>query len=156
MRSLVVIGFNELSTADNVLNKLQLLQEKGLATVEDACVVERLNGGRVHIKQSADRLEAVPAEGEERNATWGSLAAIPFFKPLAGLMASAIHGVGVGPPSGSLADFGIRDDIINSLGSTIPKGTSALFVVFNSKIEDRVLAEIRAYNPRAYGRVQAA
>jgi len=47
-----------------------------------------------------------------------------------------------------LADYGIRDDFIKKLGETIPEGSSALFVLFRSVTEDKVLPEIKSYKPR--------
>ena len=37
--------------------------------------------------------------------------------------------MGVGAVSGSLADYGINDDFVKNLGKTIPKGSSALFML---------------------------
>jgi uncharacterized membrane protein len=50
--------------------------------------------------------------------------------------------------SGSLADYGIRDDFVKKLSETIPAGSSALFVLFRSITEDKVLPEIEPYKPR--------
>jgi uncharacterized membrane protein len=60
----------------------------------------------------------------------------------------AITGAGFGALSGSLTDYGIRADFVKKLGDTIPPGSSALFVLFRSATEDKVLAEIRPYKPR--------
>ena len=57
-------------------------------------------------------------------------------------------GAGAGALSGSLADYGIPDDFIRMLGETIPDGLSALFVLFKSVTEDKVLPEILPYKPR--------
>jgi uncharacterized membrane protein len=50
--------------------------------------------------------------------------------------------------AGSLSDYGIRDDFIKKLSETIPEGSSALFVLFRSVAEDKVLPEIEPYKPR--------
>jgi uncharacterized membrane protein len=47
-----------------------------------------------------------------------------------------------------MADYGINDDFIKNLGKTIPKGSSALFVLIKSSTPDKVLPEIEAYKPR--------
>ena len=59
-----------------------------------------------------------------------------------------ITGAGVGALSGSLTDYGIRDDFITELGETIPEGSSALFVLFRRVTDDKVLPEIEQYKPR--------
>jgi uncharacterized membrane protein len=60
----------------------------------------------------------------------------------------SLTGAGVGALSGSLTDYGIRDDFIKKLSETIPEGSSALFVLFRSVTEDKVLPEIEPYKPR--------
>ncbi|MGA7327183.1 MAG: DUF1269 domain-containing protein [Rhodomicrobium sp.] len=52
------------------------------------------------------------------------------------------HGAGRGDSriSGSLKDYGISDDFVEKLGATIPPGSSALFVLFRSINEDKVVA----------------
>jgi uncharacterized membrane protein len=54
MSSLVVLGFDGIHTADEVLNKVQSMQKEHLIDLEDACVVERDKGGKVHIKQAVN------------------------------------------------------------------------------------------------------
>ena len=79
---------------------------------------------------------------------WGTLVGLVFLNPLAGMAIGGIAGAGVGALSGSLTDYGIRDDFIRKLGETIPEGSSALFVLFRSVTEDKVLPEIERYKPR--------
>jgi uncharacterized membrane protein len=47
-----------------------------------------------------------------------------------------------------LAPYGINDDVIKKLGEIIPADSSALFVLFKSVTEDKVLPEIEPYRPR--------
>jgi uncharacterized membrane protein len=79
---------------------------------------------------------------------WGALVGLLFMNPLAGMAIGAITGAGAGALSGSLADYGIPNDFIKKLGETIPEGSSALFVLFRSVTEDKVLPEIQSYKPR--------
>ena len=60
----------------------------------------------------------------------------------------AITGAGAGALAGSLSDYGIPDDFIKKLGETIPKESSALFILFRTVNEDKVLPELKAYKPR--------
>ena len=76
------------------------------------------------------------------------LVGLLFLNPLAGMAIGAVSGVGAGALSGSLADYGINDDFVKKLSETIPPGSSALFVLFKSATEDKVLAEIEPYKPR--------
>jgi uncharacterized membrane protein len=148
MSNLVVLGFDGMHTADEVLNKLRSLQKEYLIDLEDACVVEREASGKIHIKQAVNLVAIGAATGVSRGALWGALVGILFMNPLAGMAIGAISGAGAGALSGSLADYGIRDDFIKKLGETIPQGSSALFVLFRSVTEDKVLPEIEPYKPR--------
>ena len=148
MSNLVVLGFDGIHTADDVLNKLRSLQKEYLIDLEDACVVERDANGKVYIKQAVNLTALGAATGGSRGALWGTLVGILFMNPLAGMAIGAITGAGAGALSGSLVDFGIRDDFIKQLGATIPQGSSALFVLFKSVNEDKVLPEIEQYKAR--------
>ena len=148
MSNLVVFDFDGIHTADEVLNKLRSLQKEYLIDLEDACVVERDKNGKVHIKQAVNLTALGAAAGMSRGALLGALVGLIFLNPLAGMALGALGGAGAGALSGSLADYGIRDDFIKKLSQTIPEGSSALFVLFGSMTEDKVLPEIEPYKPR--------
>jgi uncharacterized membrane protein len=66
--------------------------------------------------------------------------------PLAGLIGSIAGGAGGGAMTtaagehGLLSDYGIPDNFIKDLGSTIKKGTSAIFLLIRSADQDKLLA----------------
>jgi uncharacterized membrane protein len=148
MSNLVVLGFDGFHTADEVLNKLRALQKEYLIDLEDACVVERDANGKVFINQAVNLTAVGAAAGGSRGALWGTLVGLLFLNPLAGMAVGAVTGAGIGALSGSLSDYGIRDDFVKKLAETIPPGSSALFILFRSVTEDKVLAEIEPYKPR--------
>ena len=148
MSNLVVLGFDGIHTADEVLNKLRSLQKEHLIDLEDACVVEREQDGKVHIKQAVNLTAIGAASGGTWGALWGMLVGVLFLNPLAGMAVGALSGAAAGALSGSLADYGINDDFVKNLGATIPEGSSALFVLIKSVTEDKVLPEIEPYKPR--------
>ena len=82
-----------------MLNKLRSLQKEYLIDLEDACVVEREKGGKVHIKQAVN-LTALGAAGGTRGAMWGALISLLFLNPLAGMAIGALTGAGAGALSG--------------------------------------------------------
>lgn len=53
-----------------------------------------------------------------------------------------------GALSGSLPDYGIRDDFVKKIAETIPQGSSALCILFRSVTEDKVIPELEPYKPR--------
>jgi uncharacterized membrane protein len=148
MSNLVVLGFDGIHTADEVLNRLRSLQKEYLIDLEDACVVEREKSGKVYIKQAVNLTALGAATGGSRGAMWGAIVGLLFLNPLAGMAIGAVTGAGAGALSGSLVDYGIPDDFVKKLGGTIPEGSSALCVLFRSVNEDKVLPEIERYKPR--------
>src|SRR5215468_9895954 len=148
MSNLVVFDFDGIHTADEVLNKLRSLQKEYLIDLEDACVVQREKGGKVHIKQAVNLTAIGAAAGGSRGALLGALVGILFLNPLAGMALGAIAGAGAGALSGSLTDYGIRDDFIKKMAETIPNGSSALCVLIRSVTMDKVVPELESYKPR--------
>jgi uncharacterized membrane protein len=148
MSDLVVLGFDGIHTADEVLNKIRSLHKEYLIDLEDACVVERESDGKVHIKQAVNLTALGAASGGMSGALWGALAGLLFLNPLAGMAVGAVAGAGAGALSGSLADYGISDNFVRKLGETIPASSSALFVLVKSVNTDKVLPELEPYKPR--------
>jgi uncharacterized membrane protein len=148
MSNLIVLDFNGIHTADEVLNKLRSLQKEHLIDLEDACVVERDGAGKIHIKQAVNLTALGAASGGTWGALWGALVGILFLNPLAGMVIGAAAGAGTGALSGSLTDYGINDDFVRKLSETIPVDSSALFVLVRNVTEDKVIAEIEGYKPR--------
>src|SRR5215831_453455 len=146
--NLVVLDFDGIHTADEVLNRLRSMQKEYLIDLEDACVVERDKSGKIYIKQAVNLTAIGAAGGGSRGALWGAIVGLLFLNPLAGMAVGAITGAGAGALAGSLSDYGIPDDFIKKLGETIPKESSALFILFRTVNEDKVLPEIQQYKPR--------
>ncbi|SET26761.1 Protein of unknown function [Nitrosospira multiformis] len=67
--------------------------------------------------------------------------------PIAGFVLGGALGVGAEALSGSLADYGINDDFIKSLGETIPVNSSALFILVRQAQPEKV-AGLRFVNPQ--------
>src|SRR5215831_723605 len=146
--NLVVLDFDGIHTADEVLNRLRSMQKEYLIDLEDACVVERDKNGKIYIKQAVNLTAIGAAGGGSRGALWGAIVGLLFLNPLAGMAIGALSGAGAGALAGSLSDYGIRDDFIKQLSETIPKESSALFILFRNVTEDKVLPEIQQYKPR--------
>ncbi|AIK43620.1 MULTISPECIES: DUF1269 domain-containing protein [Brucella/Ochrobactrum group] len=149
MSELVVIGFDTVGEADAVLLKLNQLQKEFLVDLEDAVVVVRDEQGKVHLKQKYNLPAMGAGSGLLSGAIWGGLVGLIFLNPLAGMALGGAVGAGAGALSGSLADYGIDDKFIVSLGETIPENSSALFVLLRKIQWDRVMADF----PDLRGRV---
>jgi uncharacterized membrane protein len=73
MSNLIVLDFDGIHTADEVLNKLRSLQKEYLIDLEDACVVERDKAGKVFVKQAVNLTALGAARGGSMGALWGTL-----------------------------------------------------------------------------------
>ena len=60
----------------------------------------------------------------------------------------AALGAGAGALSGKLADYGIDDDFIRSIGETLQPNTSALFVLLRKVQPEKVLDELKRFRGR--------
>jgi len=145
MSDLVVASFKGEDTADQVLNKLREMQKEYLIDLEDACVVVRTKDGKVRLKQAINLVSAAAVGGAAWGGLFGSLVGLLFLNPLAGMVTGVALGAGAGALSGALADYGINDDFIRSLGQTIEPGSSALFILVRRVILDKVLPELRPF-----------
>jgi len=148
MSDLVVLDFDGVATADDVLTKLRSLQNEHLIDLEDACVVVHTEAGKVQVKQAVNLTSIGAASGASTGILIGALAGLLVLNPLAGMAVGGLAGAGFGALSGSLADYGINDEFIKDLGRTIPKGSSALFMLIKRSTPDKVLPEIEAFRPR--------
>jgi uncharacterized membrane protein len=148
MSDLIVLDFDGEGTADQVLTRLRGLQKENLIDLEDACVVVHTDAGKVQVKQAVNLTAAGAATGLSTGMLIGVLAGLLVLNPLAGMAVGGLTGAGFGALSGKMADYGINDEFIKNLGKTIPKGSSALFVLIRRSTPDKVLPEIEAFKPR--------
>jgi uncharacterized membrane protein len=148
MSDLLVLDFDGTGTADEVLTKLRSMQKENLIDLEDACVVVHTEDGKVQIKQAMNLAALGAATGASTGMLIGALAGLLFLNPLAGMAVGGLAGAGFGGLQGHLSDYGINDEFIKNLGTTIPRGTSALFVLVRKSTADKVLPEIERFKPR--------
>jgi uncharacterized membrane protein len=92
--------------------------------------------GKVQIKQAVNLASIGAASGAGTGMLIGALAGLLVLNPLAGMAVGGLAGGGFGALSGSMADYGINDAFIENLGKTIPKGSSALFMLIKRSIPD--------------------
>jgi uncharacterized membrane protein len=148
MSNLLVLDFDGTGTADEVLTRLRGMQKENLIDLEDACVVVHTEAGKIQIKQAVNMAALGAASGATGGMLIGALAGLLFLNPLAGMAVGGLAGAGFGGLQGHLSDYGINDEFIKGLGKTIPRGSSALFVLVKRSTPDKVLPEIEKFKPR--------
>jgi uncharacterized membrane protein len=148
MADLICVAFDDPTTADRALTELTALQKEYLIELKDACVVVRTPDGEVHLHQSVPLVKTGALTGGSSGALWGTLIGLLFLNPLAGLAIGAAAGAASGALAGKLSDYGIPDDFIKQLGSTIKPNSSALFLLVQKVTADKVLPRVAAYKGR--------
>jgi uncharacterized membrane protein len=139
MSELVVFAFDNESGAAQMRDKLVDLQKLHLITLEDAAVVVRGQDGKAKVKQAVSLVGA----GALGGAFWGMLIGLLFWAPWLGLAIGAASGA----LGGALSDVGVDDKFIKEVGNTIEPGHSALFLLVRDVTPDKVLEEVKQFNP---------
>jgi uncharacterized membrane protein len=132
MTTLTVWKFDSATGAEHAEQQLQRMQREQLIQIVDAAIVTWPEGAK---KPKTRQLTSVVGVGALGGAFWGLLFGLLFFIPFLGM---AI-GAGMGALAGSLTDVGIDDKMINQIRQKVTPGTSALFLLTQQAVTDRVL-----------------
>jgi uncharacterized membrane protein len=140
MQSLTALKFSTAEGAEQALGTLRMLQQQQLITIMDAAVVKWPNG-----KKGPDTNQAYGTVGSGAlgGAFWGLLFGLIFFIPIIGL----VVGTAAGALGGAFADYGIDDDFIKRVRAQVTEGTSALFLLAQDVVTERVVDAIKPLNP---------
>lgn len=139
MSELIVFAFKDETGAAEMSAAIQDLQKQQLITLSDAATVIRKEGGKVKVKQANSLVGA----GTLGGAFWGMLIGLLFLAPWLGLAVGAVTGA----LAGKFTDYGIDDKFIKDVGETVEPGHSALFLLIADWTEDKVLDELKKYDP---------
>ncbi|GGX80281.1 DUF1269 domain-containing protein [Streptomyces fructofermentans] len=131
MATLTVWKFDTPESAGATEDTLLKLQKQELVKIIDAQVVSWPEGAR---KPKTKELRNLTGVGALSGAFWGMLFGLIFFVPLLG----AAIGAAAGALGGSLADVGIDDEFVESVKAEVTPGTSALFLLTQDAVVDRV------------------
>ncbi len=141
MTDLLVLAFDDESTAFDLRAELVKLQKDYLVEMEDVVVVTRSTDNKVQLHQVAN----LTAVGAVSGGFWGALLGMLFFNPLLG----AAVGAGAGALTGSLSDTGIEDEFMRKLGADLKPGTAAVFVLLRKFTADKVIDRLGAFRSKA-------
>lgn len=138
--TIMVLVYPAEKIADDVMNTIKHLQSRGLVEIEDACVVVKDTAGRIKIHQSHN-LPLLAAAG---GAVLGTLLGLLFAAPYVGAAVGATAGI----MGGTLADIGVDDDFMASVGNEMKPGTSALFLLLHQMTIDKAIPELAKHGGR--------
>jgi uncharacterized membrane protein len=136
MTAIVVVGFEDMASADKVLPVLHGLQQKRLLNLRDWARVVRHDDGRIDVEQAHDNA----ATGAIAGALFGLMLGLVFMMPFGVLIGGM-----VGALAGRMTDYGIGEGFIKDVMHQIRPGTSALFLYVDHALTDAVLQELQGY-----------
>ena len=169
--NLLALMFDGERTARTVWSNLLELEQAGVVEIEDAVLAWRepvdqpgampmavaglstaaiathtsdqgvRDAGQLQIEQTHHPAKKKYAG---RGAAIGFVAGLLLGGPIGGL----VVGAGIGSVSGSMKDAGIEDDFIKKTAQTLRPGTSAIFALGHANDRERLLTELRAYDPK--------
>lgn len=132
MATLTVWKFETPQGAQEALNKLIDLSKQHLIQINDAATVAWAEGKK---KPKTHNYGSLTGQGALSGAFWGMLFGLLFFVPVFGL----VVGAAMGALSGKFADYGINDDFIKQVREQVTEGTSALFLLTDNAVYDRIV-----------------
>lgn len=135
MSTLIVIVYPDELKAEQVRLDFMKMSEEYLVTLQDAVIAVKKPDGRVKLLQ----MYHLALGGAISGALWGTLIGLIFMMPIFGL----VVGASTGAVAGALSDVGINDSFMRQLASTLKPGSSALFVLVDSPITDKVMEDLK-------------
>ena len=140
MSDLIVIGYPDEKTAQNVWEELVKLERDYLVDLEDAAVIRRDQKGKLHITTPAHHAVAL---GSFSGLFWGVLLGLLFLFPLAPLV--GVAGGVMGAALGAAENLGIKDDFKQRVQDMLEPGTSAILVILRKATYDKFVEALRPY-----------
>ena len=137
MSNLIAVAYPDAATAETVRGELLAATQEHLLTLEDAVIVVHDADGKVKLHQARSTTGAGAAGG----AAWGGLIGLLFLAPFLGMAVGAASGA----LAGKMADFGVNDQFLKSLGEKLEPGSAALIVLSQSNAPEKVIARITPY-----------
>jgi uncharacterized membrane protein len=140
MSDLIVIGYPDEATAQNVWDELVKLQHDYLVDLADAAIIKRNQKGKLHVTTPAHH---AVAWGSLSGLFWGVLIGLLFLFPIAPL-AGVVGGL-IGAGLGEAENLGIKDDFKQRVQDRVQPGTSALLVIVRKVTPGKFVEALRPY-----------
>ena len=137
MSNLIVVTFDDESTAFEMRAELARMQKEYLIEMEDAVVVTKNDKGKTKLHQAVN----LTAAGAVGGSFWGMLIGLIFLNPLVGMAAGAAGGA----LSGAMTDIGISNKTMKEMAKSLKPGGSALFVLVRKSTPEKVLERLAPF-----------
>lgn len=140
MTTLTAWAFPGADDAETAVERLQALQSEAAISIDDAAVVSWQAGKK---KPKTRQLHNTTGQGALSGAFWGMFLGLIFLVPFLG----AAIGAALGAWSTSIIDMGISDKFIDDVKQKVTPGTSALFLLTDDTVVERVENALKDMNP---------
>lgn len=137
MSTLIVVVFDDTTTAFDMRTALLRMQKEHLIQMEDSVVVTRDERGRTKL----DQMTSLTAAGAIGGGFWGMLIGLIILNPILG----AALGATAGAVSGKFADIGLDNRMMKDVAASFKPGTSALFLLVRRATPDKVLDGLKEF-----------
>ena len=131
---LILAVFEDESAATNSYDALHKAEKEKKVDLEDVVVISKEAEGKIHVKETAEKVSGGARIGALVGGALGILAGP------AGVITFGAVGAALGGMTAKLDDVGFDDDQLERLGKTLQPGESAILAVLESKYAD-LLAE---------------
>ncbi len=131
MATLSAWKFDRPDGASQAVRTLKELEDEGLIVIHDAAIAEWPEGKKKPKTRQVDDLVGPAALS---GGFWGFLFGLLFFVPILGAAVGAAGAAAVT----SLRHVGIDEKFIKQVRESVTEGTSALFLLSSSGVEDRI------------------
>jgi uncharacterized membrane protein len=140
MSDLIIIGYPDETTAQNVWEEVVRLERDYLVDLDDAAIIRRDSKGKLHVTTPAHH---AVAWGTFSGLFWGVLVGLIFLFPLAPLV--GVAGGIMGAALGTAGELGIKDEFKQRVQDMVQPGTSAILVILRKATFDKFAAALRPY-----------
>lgn len=118
---IIVMTFDDVRSADKVLDILESLQSEKLFELSDAVVLEKDVDGYLGIDETREFTA-------ERGAATGGIAGLVVGTLLGGPIGGVLLGAASGAIAGWIVDLGIPDKVVRQVGEAMSLATSAILI----------------------------
>lgn len=137
MSELIVIAYDDHSTAENAYERVQKLQQDYVVNLNGLAVVSVDAEGKTHVDTPSKIVGVSAASG----ALWGMVFGILFLVPGLGLLA----GAAMGGLLGKLGKSGIDDQFRTQVQELLKPGSAAVVIMASKITEDKFAAAMAPY-----------
>jgi len=145
MSDLIALVLDSREQAQEARLEFMKMQREHLVELEDCVVAYKDDTGQVKLDQTLN----LTATGAAAGGFWGLFLGLVLSIPFGGLLLpliTAVFGAGFGALSGSLADYGIDDDMMRELSADLDQSKAALFVLVRKATTDKVLEHLSKFH----------